>query len=163
MSLAGFTEDDRPHNFLLDEIREFARAHRVNGLPEPVFVAAAGNGSTCRPAWPAAHAEVLGVGALDSDRRAWFSNFGSWVGACAPGVMVHSTFFLPKGRERVFNNVITGYAKWSGTSFSAPKVAAAVVDVMVRDGVDATTALEKLSTAPDLLRVPDQGVVVNLA
>ena len=31
MSLAGFTEDDRPHRFLLDEIREFARAHRVQG------------------------------------------------------------------------------------------------------------------------------------
>ncbi|HEU4701597.1 MAG TPA: D-alanyl-D-alanine carboxypeptidase, partial [Conexibacter sp.] len=31
---------------------------------------------------------VLGVGALDDDGPAWFTNHGPWVQACAPGVDV---------------------------------------------------------------------------
>ncbi len=53
MSLTGYTEDDRPHPFLQAEMRELVRAHRLRDLPLPVFVAAAGNGSSSRPAWPA--------------------------------------------------------------------------------------------------------------
>ena len=36
---------------------------------------------------------MIAVGALDAGGRAAFSNFGSWVDACAPGVDVVSTFF----------------------------------------------------------------------
>jgi subtilisin family serine protease len=58
--------------------------------------------------FPAEEDEVIGVAATDpGDRRADFSNFGSWVDVAAPGVGLVSLF--PGG----------GLANWSGTSFSA--------------------------------------------
>jgi hypothetical protein len=52
---------------------------------------------------------------------------------------------------------------WSGTSFSAPIVAAAIVREMTRGGGTARDAADRLLRAPGLLRLPDLGVVVNLA
>ena len=63
-------------------------------------VAAAGNQGTCRPFFPAALPEVIGVGAVSAAGRTWFSNFGGWVDACAPGVDVISTFFRLRGGRR---------------------------------------------------------------
>ena len=62
-------------------------------LGDAVGVAAAGNLQTCRPYFPAALPGVIGVGAVDRGGPAWFTNFGSWVDACAPAVNVVSTFF----------------------------------------------------------------------
>ena len=67
-------------------IRAAARATRV-------VVASAGNDATSRRTYPAALPGVVGVGALDGNRPAAFSNFGPWVDACAPAVDVVSTFF----------------------------------------------------------------------
>ena len=105
---------------------------------------------------------------------AWFSNFGGWVDACAPGVDVVSTFFdfsedlalfpeLDDLKPRQFN----GWARWSGTSFSAPKVAAIVAQEMYlnldpggSEPISADEAWRRLTTH-DHLRVPDLGVVFN--
>ena len=62
-------------------------------LGNAVGVAAAGNLQTSRPYFPAALPGVIGVGGLDRGGPAWFTNFGSWVDACAPAVDVVSTFF----------------------------------------------------------------------
>ena len=106
-------------------------------------------------AWPAAHASVITVGALDCDGRAWFSNYGGWVDACAPGVLVHSTFLLPVGRGN-FANTITGSAQWSSTSFAAPKVTAAIADMIAREPtLGPQGAAARLLAAPGLARVPD--------
>ena len=96
-------------------------------------VAAAGNQATCRPYFPAALPDVVGVGALAADGKAWFTNFGGWVDACAPGVDVVSTFFNDfdeSPRRRSSPRQYRGWARWSGTSFSAPKVAAAIAQEM---------------------------------
>ncbi len=78
-----------------------------------VVVAAAGNGGTTRPDYPAAYSSVIAVSATDrSDRLAGFSNRGNWVDLAAPGVGILST--APGG----------GYARQSGTSLSAPFVSA---------------------------------------
>jgi len=78
-----------------------------------VVVAAAGNKHTNATTYPAAYLDsVIAVAATTrDDRRASFSNYGSWVDVAAPGVKVLST--IPRG-----------YASWSGTSMAAPHVSA---------------------------------------
>ncbi|WP_229795750.1 S8 family peptidase [Saccharothrix coeruleofusca] len=92
--------------------------HAVARLAGSVVVAAAGNGASERPTWPAALPQVVAVGA-----DAPFSNRGDWVDAVAPGVDVVSSFvrLVPGSAAREY-----GFARWSGTSFAAPRVAAEV-------------------------------------
>ena len=133
-----------------------------------VVVASAGNDATCRPTFPAALPGVLGVGAIGSAGPAPFTNYGRWVRACAPGVDLVAPFF------REFNGTkeapagdgdpddFHGWARWSGTSFAAPVVVAALAREMRRSGVDAKGAVARVIDAPGLLRIPDLGTVVNL-
>ncbi len=59
-------------------------------------IAAAGNGNTSEPLYPAAYPGVIAVAAVDSNnQRASFSNFGSNISVSAPGVDVLST--IPTG------------------------------------------------------------------
>ena len=78
-----------------------------------MVVAAAGNRDTNKRTYPAAYLDsVIAVAATNrQDRRATFSNYGSWVDVAAPGVDVLST--VPRG-----------YASWNGTSMATPHVAA---------------------------------------
>jgi hypothetical protein len=55
------------------------------------------------------------------------------------------------------------WARWSGTSFAAPVVTAAVVRQMVLTGADAEQAVAEVVDAPALFRIPGLGTVVNLA
>jgi len=76
-------------------------------------VASAGNGNTAVPQYPAAYPGVLGVAATNlTDVKASFSNYGSTIFVSAPGSNIVSAY--PGGY----------YAELSGTSFSAPMVAA---------------------------------------
>jgi subtilisin family serine protease len=78
-----------------------------------ILVASAGNNNTSKPQYPAAFSGVLTTAATDlSDKKATFSNYGSHIIVDAPGVNIISAF--PGGY----------YAVVSGTSFSAPAVAA---------------------------------------
>jgi subtilisin family serine protease len=153
MTISAYTEDDEPPP-LADWIRAY--------LGDALLVAAAGNNGSTRPAFPAALPGVVAVGALGGSGRAPFSNYGSWVDACAPAVDVVSTFFTDfdeevQGSRRCYR----GWATWSGTSFAAPKVAAAIAQHMYLHGVSAPAAWARLSSAP-MLRSPDLGVVFNL-
>jgi hypothetical protein len=76
-------------------------------------VASAGNGNTGVPQYPAAYDGVLAVAATNiKDVKTTFSNYGSSIFVSAPGLNIVSTY--PGGY----------YAVLSGTSFSAPMVAA---------------------------------------
>ena len=78
-----------------------------------VLVASAGNRNTNQPQYPAAFSGVIAVAATDlMDRKASFSNYGRFVFIDAPGDKIFSAF--P-------GNL---YAVVSGTSFSAPAIAA---------------------------------------
>ena len=83
MSFGAYGVDDKPPPMVATIARR---------LSDSLVVAAAGNNSSPRPFYPAALPEVVAVGALDAGGRAWFSNFGPWVDACAPGVDVLSTY-----------------------------------------------------------------------
>ena len=137
LSLGGYTEDDRPPIGMADAVRILRR--------RAVLVAAAGNNASGRPFWPAAFKGVLAVAAYDatgeSPRRAQFSNFGHWVDLCAPGVDIVSTFVHFPGEPG-----FEGWARWSGTSFASPFVAA-VVARLVSAGVPRLEAVARVLEA----------------
>ena len=136
-----------------------------------VVVASAGNDGTCRPQYPAALPEVIAVGAVGPDGPAPFTNYGSFVRACAPGVDLVSTFFAgwdggevapagsPAGEDP---DAFDGWACWSGTSFSCPVVVGALARAMAADTMTAADAVTRLIDDPALLRIPGLGTVVNV-
>ena len=144
-------------------------------LGNALGVAAAGNQSTCRPYFPAALPDVIGVGGLAADGKAWFTNFGGWVDACAPAIDVVSTFFNHfdetlhvRNSSGTVTPTVTrryrGWARWSGTSFAAPKVAALIAQEMYlngRPGQTARDAWDRL-TSYRHYRYPDLGIVFNV-
>jgi len=91
---------------VIKEAIDYAKAAGV------VLVASAGNNNTSEKQYPAAYPGVLAVAATDVlDRKASFSNYGSYVFVDAPGVHIISA--TPNGKYGIAN----------GTSFSAPIVA----------------------------------------
>lgn len=120
LSLGGYTSANRPPRALQAALATLGR--------DRVVIAAAGNNGGTRSFWPAAFADVIAVGAYDSATGdpAPFSNYGTWVDVCAPGVDLHSCYV--DGRRDVASTSPTfaGWAAWSGTSFAAPIVAAEI-------------------------------------
>ncbi|SFR30144.1 Subtilase family protein [Lentzea waywayandensis] len=131
-----------------------------------VVVAAAGNDSSRRPFLPAAIASlttslplVVGVGAANPNATtSWYSNGGASASAEAPGTCVVSIFppdidgsrspsdkAASDGRQSVDEDSFSsGFALWSGTSFAAPVLAAAVARKLVEIG--ASTELTQQAT-----------------
>jgi subtilisin family serine protease len=118
---------------------------------DAVLVAAAGNGSTAQPFFPAALDWVVGVGALDAARTglASFSNHGINATVYAPGTDLVNAYaygtyryFQPPetGQEQAF----LGLARWSGTSFATPMVAGLVAARMSARHESAPEALAAL-------------------
>jgi subtilisin family serine protease len=133
LSLGCYSHDDQPPLAIAEALRHVS--------PTTVVVAAAGNDSTHRPLWPAAHKRVLAVAAVDNSlERASFSNFGWWVDAAARGVQVLSTFleFDEAGHTRPIRGRepqrFQRWATWSGTSFAAPRLAGEIAATMTRLG-----------------------------
>ncbi len=132
--------------------------------PHAVVVASAGNSATDRPCWPAASKRVVAVGAVGFDEkcgrweRADFSNYGAWVDCCAPGVDIASTFLRWKGAAP--DPQFDGFATWSGTSFSAPHVSAAIAAHAGAKGIEPAQAVYELVEDPALPRIPGIGTLV---
>ena len=169
LSLGTYTVDGKPLKLVGRRLRSIVAAGTV-------VVAAAGNSGSPRLFWPAAMPEVIGVGALDGWAPAPFTNYGPWVDACAPGVDVVSTFFdesqtalagadLPPGpgSRGALEVTFPGFARWSGTSFAAPKVAGMIAAMAATWRVSPASAADRLVGDWRLYRVPDLGVVVNVS
>jgi subtilisin family serine protease len=157
LSLGCYTHDDKPSPVLERGLHSFGH--------DTVVVACAGNFSSDRPYWPAAMKRVVGVASLDPQGvdRAAFSNYGWWVDACSIGQDVVSSFFNfdgPVGSSPAPED-FTGYATWSGTSFAAPRVAAAVAARAAARGVSAAVAAAELLDPTDHPSMPDLGVLVD--
>lgn len=125
-----------------------------------VVVASAGNDGVCLPTYPAALPDVVSVGAIGPHGPAMFTNYGPWVRACAPGVDLISTFFNRYDKDKEMGP-LGGWAKWSGTSFSAPIVAGSIVQEMQTRGLTATEAVARLVDACGLMRINGLGTVIN--
>jgi hypothetical protein len=102
----------------------FAESHGV------VIVASTGNENTSTAQFPASVSGVIGVSSVSStDAKASFSNYGTTVYVDAPGINIISAY--PSGR----------YAMVSGTSFSAPMVAAEAALIMSVKTVNVKTTI----------------------
>ena len=120
---------------------------------EVLLVASAGNDGTEDPCWPAAFAatdpRVVAVAATGSDGEvAPWSTHGTWVTCSTLGEAVLSTFVTGRedpafhdceDRPSTFGR--DAWAWWTGTSFAAPQVAAAVASHARRTGSSLDDAL----------------------
>ena len=160
LSLGAETLDDQP--LLAIEVA-LEIAHEVH--PDVLVVAAAGNSGWKRPCFPAASRDVVAVAALGADLypTEW-TNRGFWVDCAVVGQGVLSTFVpgheseLEDKEPEVWGE--NPWALWSGTSFAAPQVAAAVARRIAEAGGTTHEALAWLfSQAP---KIPDVGHVLQL-
>ena len=131
-----------------------------------VVVASAGNSGTAEPHYPAAYDGVIAVGAVGPDGPTPWTNYGEWVDACAPGADLISSFFAQfDGPEPRINTVdpdkFAGWATWSGTSFAAPVVVAALAREMVLGKCSAKEAANRVVYASGALRIRCLGTVVT--
>lgn len=119
---------------------QYAEDHGV------VVVAAAGNGSTDAPFYPAALQGVIGVGATTSTEELWSrSNYGNDIDLVAPGSLIFSSF-------NDLNNIYHGYTFMSGTSMATPFVSG-VVGLLLSANPDLTAQQvtdTMVATAKDL-------------
>jgi hypothetical protein len=124
LSLGGFTADDQPPAIL-----SYALGRLLTGVDRVVVAAAGNEGTVDEPYWPAAFAgtdlpwagQVLAVAAHDGSSVCDWSNTGDWVSLAAPGSDITSTYVTQ-------GEFTSGVARWSGTSFAAPRVAAAIAE-----------------------------------
>jgi Subtilase family len=125
-------------------------------------VAAAGNYATSRRFYPAAFADqaqpavpLISVGALNPNgTQALFSDSGRWVKAWAMGAAVVSTYPEDINASREPGNEMPGregldpddyrggFAVWSGTSFSAPLLAAHIARSLMEGAADPALRLD---------------------
>jgi hypothetical protein len=117
-----------------------------------ILVAAAGNGNTYWPSYPAAYEKVIGVAATGpTNEKAFYSNFvdyGDWIDIAAPGGDskkgggILST--VPK--IGVLSNS-SGYDALEGTSMATPYIAGAVGLILSKDPSRTQADVEKILKA----------------
>lgn len=115
-----------------------------------VLVAGAGNDDG-RITMPAAHPDVIAVGAVDKNkRRAWYSNYGSQLDIVAPGGDQNAASSNGVASTDIVNGRLY-YSYSQGTSFSSPHVAGVVALMYSRGITDPHEIREILiDTAEDL-------------
>jgi thermitase len=116
-----------------------------------VLVAAAGNDANSNQLWPAACPNVVSVAATDqSDVRAFFSNFGTWVDVAAPGRSIFST--IVPGAADCQGAPIGSFGTCSGTSMATPHVAGLAALVQSSCGLtNAQSVIDRITSTADAI------------
>ncbi|QYF91054.1 S8 family serine peptidase [Arthrobacter sp. PAMC25284] len=122
-----------------------------------VLVAAAGNTGSQSKIYPGAYPNVIAVAATDNtDAKASFSTYGSWVDVAAPGVNVYSTFPNHPFYIATENGRSQGYDVGNGTSMASPIVAAtAALAWSSHTGATNTSVRANVESTAD--RIPGTG------
>jgi subtilisin family serine protease len=116
-----------------------------------LIIASAGNEGSSEKFYPAAHPEVLAVGALDAGNIAAFSSWGPWVRIYAPGVDITAPWLGGKRQSL------------SGTSHSAGVVAAVATVVLgQRPALSANELLNHLLESSESIEVEKGGKRLSL-
>ncbi|MFH0886531.1 MAG: S8 family serine peptidase [bacterium] len=104
-----------------------------------VIVAAAGNSDNQLSYYPAAYTDVVAVAATNTtDTKASWSNYGSWIDICAPGLSIYST--------KIGNN----YGLNSGTSMASPVVSGVAALIFSQNlGLTTTEVISRLKSTAD--------------
>lgn len=161
LSLGGYAMDNEPPPALATAVARIIGQQRV--VVAAAGNDYADKTRRLLPFYPAALPGVIAVGAYDSrtDEPADFSNRGDWVDVWAPGVDLVSDFVSAWPVEPAAGSTVTvlsgrggigvardwwidilrwrvrrsyrGWARWSGTSFAAPLVAAAIARAVMAD------------------------------
>jgi hypothetical protein len=148
---------------LINERFEHARDRR------PVIVAAAGNFGDDVKAYPAGfEADVVSVAALTAEGAPCeWSSRGGWVtcstigeGIVAPYVTGEQDPAFGGGARFPAEGMRDSWAVWSGTSFAAPQIAAAVARTMREHSLGPRAALDHLLQQGD--PIPDYGQAIGL-
>jgi len=107
-----------------------------------ITVAAAGNGGTTDPIYPAYYEHVISVAATNSsDQQAPFSSYGPWVDIAAPGVDILSLRAAGTSLGTIYNQYTTVL---SGTSMACPHVAGACAAILSIDQTISTDQLQNI-------------------
>ena len=146
--------------------------------PEPIVVVPAGNQDSTSAYYPAAlndtfpgrFPNVIGVASVKpvpggALARSSFSNYGRWVTCAARGEKITSTFLhvnMPvedslSTSMAPLDFTKTSWASWNGTSFSAPKVVAAITSRIALTGETPNEAWKALLVGRQ--PVPNLGIV----
>ncbi|MFZ5828342.1 MAG: S8 family serine peptidase [Bacillota bacterium] len=98
---------------------------------------AAGNSNTSSPSYPAYYENCFAVASTNSsDARSYFSNYGNWVEAAAPGEGIYSTWLNG------------GYHTISGTSMATPHVAG-LAGLLASQGLTNTQVRDRICATSD--------------
>jgi serine protease len=118
------------YSFLEQDVYDKVRAAGI------IIVAAAGNGASSQPTYPAAYDGVLAVSAVDiNEQPAWYSNNGSYVDLAAPGgdlsVDLNGDGYgdgvlSTAASLDLLRNLNYGYSYLEGTSMAAPHVSGVI-------------------------------------
>ena len=162
-------------------LAEELKLWKDTAVSSTVIVAAAGNDGQARKFWPAAAADpanniegptIVAVGSLDGTLSpSDFTNTGSWVTVSTLGEEIVGDF--PAGDypldEQQSESFAGGGARWSGSSFAAPIVAAAIARNVVSanlpgqaaTGQTGWTAVQQQLAAAKAASVPGLGLVFD--
>ena len=118
-----------------------------------VIFAAAGNANNTAKSYPAAHNNVISVGATNSSgAKASFSTYGTWVQIAAPGQSMLSTYL----------SADNSYASMSGTSMACP-FAASLAGLMLSRNPNLTNVQVRDIMRSSCDPLPDTGALAKWA